>query len=268
MTTVRYETDGVVATITLDRPATLNALDDRVMTELLAALGRVVADPGVRVAVLTGAGRGFCSGADLRQTAENGPAGSADAPAIDGADNVFNLAMAALHDLPVPTIARVQGVAAGGGVGLALACDVTVMARSAYLVCTFGPRLGIVPDLGVTWQLPRRAGRARALGMTLLGDRIDADRAVEWGLVWSAVDDDRLDAEVAALAARLARSSPDAVVRTRRTVDEALAAGFDDQIATEMRHQAALIPHNMREGAVAFVERREPTFDGRRSPAR
>ncbi|MFM7537138.1 MAG: enoyl-CoA hydratase/isomerase family protein [Acidimicrobiales bacterium] len=265
MTTVRYDAVGGVATITLDRPASLNALTDEVMLDVLGALGRVVEDESVRVAVLTGAGRGFCSGADLRQVAAPAEAAADPAP-VDSGDNVFNRAMAALHDLPVPTIARVQGVAAGGGVGLALACDVTVMARSAYLVCTFGPRLGIVPDLGVTWQLPRRAGRARALGMALLGDRITADQAVAWGLVWSVVDDERLDGEVADLAARLARSSPDAVVRTRRTIDAALADHFDEALAAEMRHQAVLIERNMVEGARAFLERREPTFDGARTP--
>lgn len=265
MTTVRYEVAGGVATITLDRPETLNALTPEVMTDLLAALRRVEGDATVRVAVLTGAGRGFCSGADLRQAAEPAvDAPGADAPAIDDAENVYNLAMRALNDLPVPTIARIHGVAAGGGVGLALGCDIAVMARSAYLVCTFGPRLGIVPDLGVTWHLPRLVGRSRALGAALLGDRIEADRAAAWGLVWTAVDDDALDGEVAALAARLARSSPEAVVQTRRAMDAAFVNGFATQVDLEMAHQAVLVPRNMPEGATAFLERREPTFDGRR----
>lgn len=262
MTTVRYEATGGVATITLDRPSTLNALTPDVMGDLLAALRRIEADESVRVCVLTGEGRGFCSGADLRGVPQDGP--DPDAPPIDGAENVYNQAMNALADLAVPTIARINGVAAGGGVGLALGCDISVMARSAYLVCTFGPRLGIVPDLGVTWQLPRRVGRARALGMTLLGDRITADQAASWGLVWSVVDDDALDAEVASLAARLARSSPEAVVQSRRAIDAALAADYATAVDLEMAIQAVLVPRNMPEGAAAFLERREPTFDGRR----
>lgn len=263
MTTVRYEAAGGVATITLDRPATLNALTSDVMRDLTVALTRVEEDESVRVAVLTGAGRGFCSGADLRQVpvTESEPA-----PPQDVAEDAFVPAMRALGDLSVPTIARINGVAAGGGVGLALACDISIAARSASLVCTFGPRLGIVPDLGVTWHLARRAGRARALGLTLLGDRISAEQAADWGLIWSVVDDDRLDAEVASVAERLARSSPEAVVQSRRLIDAATADTLDRQLAAEMLHQAILVPRNMAEGAAAFLERREPTFDGRRVP--
>ncbi len=261
MTTVRYEAADGVATITLDRPSTLNALTSDVMRDLSTALARVEADASVRVAILTGEGRGFCSGADLRQVP---PTESEPAPPQDFAEDAFVPAMRALGDLSVPTIARLNGVAAGGGVGLALACDISIAARSASLVCTFGPRLGIVPDLGVTWHLARRAGRARALGLTLLGDRISAELAADWGLIWSVVDDDRLDAEVASVAERLARSSPEAVVQSRRLIDAAMAETLDQQLAAEMAHQAVLVPRNMPEGAAAFLERREPTFDGRR----
>ena len=266
MTTVCYEAVDGVAIITFDRPALLNSFMPEVMTDLTGALTRVVADDAVRVVVLTGAGRGFCSGADLSAVPPADAmvaAADGDAAPLDTADT-YNGALRAIADLPVPTIARVQGVAAGGGVGLALACDITIAARSASFVCTFGPRLGIVPDLGVTWQLPRRVGRARALGLTLLGGRLSADDAVEWGLIWSAVDDDRLDAEVAAVATQLARSSPAAMTRIRSTVDAASTNTFAEQMELEMAHQAVLIPRNMGEGAAAFRERREPTFDGHR----
>ena len=168
--------------------------------------------------------------------------------------------MRALMDCPVPTIARVNGPAAGGGFGLALACDITIAARSAFFVATFGPNLGIVPDMGATWSIPLRVGRARALGITLLGDRISAAEAEEWGLIWSCVDDDQLDDEVAKAAAVLKRSSPSTVTRIRNTVDQAIHNNFSDQLDLEMAHQAVLIPRNMRAGAQAFLDKRQPEF--------
>ena len=264
MTTVRYDAVDGVATITLDRPAVLNALTPELMTDLRDALRRVVGDESIRVAVLTGAGRGFCSGADLSAV----PAPDTDAAPlradVDDTQNLYNATTQLLGELPVPTIARIQGVAAGGGAGLALACDISIAARSAYFVCTFGPRLGIVPDLGATWHLPRRIGRARTLGLTMLGGRLSAQQAADWGLIWSAVDDDALDGSVADVAAQLARSSPEAMARIRQTVDDAFANPLDAQLALEMEHQGVLVPRNMPEGAAAFMERREPAFDGRR----
>ncbi|MEL7158932.1 MAG: enoyl-CoA hydratase-related protein, partial [Actinomycetota bacterium] len=152
----------------------------------------------------------------------------------------------------------------GGGVGLALGCDVVVAARSARFVCTFGPRLGIVPDLGTTFHLPHRVGAARARGMAMLGESITAEQAAAWGLIWTVVDDDDLDAEVASLAARLARTSPDAMHRIREALVAAETNSLDTQLDLEREHQRVLIPRNMGEGANAFVEKREPTFDGAR----
>jgi 2-(1,2-epoxy-1,2-dihydrophenyl)acetyl-CoA isomerase len=172
--------------------------------------------------------------------------------------------MRALMDCPVPTIARINGPAAGGGFGLALACDITVAAQSAFFVATFGPNLGIVPDMGATWNIPLRAGRARALGITLLGERISAAQAQQWGLIWSSVADDALDEEVARIASILQRSSPSTVTRIRQTIDAAFDNTFSDQLDLEMVHQAVLIPRNMREGAQAFMDKREPRFGGER----
>lgn len=265
MDTVRYELTDGVATVTLNRPESLNSMTDELMGDLVEALARVEADESVRVLVLTGAGRGFCSGADLSGIAPGTPAQEVADQTADSMDRYFNRAIRALADLPVPTIARIQGVAAGGGFGLALGCDISIAARSAWFVSTFGPRLGIVPDLGTTWHLPNRAGRARALGIALLGGRISADQAVEWGLIWQAVDDDQLDTAVAEVATRFARSSPDALVRIRRSIDVAATNKLTDQLDVERDHQRVLIPRNMAEGAAAFRERREPTFDGRRA---
>jgi 2-(1,2-epoxy-1,2-dihydrophenyl)acetyl-CoA isomerase len=260
---VLYQSADSVATITLNRPERMNAMTNPLMQGISTALARVNADDGIRVVVLTGTGRGFCAGADLAQVAD-GPAEPSDAPDSEQSVDEFNTAMRALMDCPVPTIARVNGPAAGGGFGLALACDITVAAESAFFVATFGPNLGIVPDMGATWSIPLRVGRARALGITLLGERISAVEALAWGLIWSAVPDDELDAEVARVATILKRSSPSTVTRIRQTVDSAIHNSFSDQLDLEMRHQGVLIPRNMREGALSFMEKRAPVFGGER----
>jgi len=256
--TVRYALEDGVATITLDRPKSLNSMNEALMRDLTAALGFVVDDESVRVVVLTGAGRGFCSGADLSVVAE---LDEGDAEAVRRTmDGIFHPALRALVDCPVPTIARINGVAAGGGLGLALGCDIAIAASSASFVSTFGPRLGIVPDFGTTWSLPRRVGRARALGIALLGEKIDAKRAEEWGLIWRAVEDDALDAEVTRICDVLRRTSPAAMTRIRSSIDEASDRSLSEQLDVEMEHQAVLIPRNMKEAARAFLEKREPEF--------
>ena len=270
--------DGV-ATVRLNRPEAMNAMTDGLMGGISAALAKVSADESVRAVVLTGTGRGFCAGADLTQAAQRPDAGETPAAASaasaesesgseseseDGGGGTFNTAMRALMDCPVPTIARVNGPAAGGGFGLALACDITIAAESAFFVATFGPNLGIVPDMGATWNIPLRVGRARALGITLLGERITAAEAAEWGLIWSTVPDAELDDEVERIAAVLKRSSPSTVTRIRSTIDTAVRNTFSDQIDLEMVHQGVLIPRNMKAGAQAFLEKRVPTFGGER----
>lgn len=263
---VLYELNGHVATITLNRPESLNAMTSALMKGLSDALARVEKDPSVRVVVITGNGRGFCAGADLaaQANAANTPNDQENQTAqADKTVDHFNAAMRAINSCPVPTVARVNGAAAGGGFGLALSCDITVAASSAFFVATFGPRLGIVPDLGTTWNLPRRAGRARALGITMLGDRISAEQAVDWGLIWAAVEDEKLDDAIKEITDRLERSSADAMTRIRSVIDEAVDNNFSDQLDLEMAHQAVLIPRNMTEGAKAFMEKREPRFPPR-----
>lgn len=265
--TVRYEVADGVATVTLDRPDSLNSMTADFMDDITASFGFVEADDSVRVAVLTGEGRGFCSGADLRNAADGdddqSPEGQGDATA-EGMDDHFHPAIRAISNCSVPTIARVNGVAAGGGFGLAMTCDITIAARSAFFVATFGPRLGIVPDMGTTWSLPTRGGRARALGLSMLGARITADEAADWGLIWKAVDDEDLDAEVGGAIDILRRSSPMAMTRIREAVTTASTRSFDEQLDVEREHQRVLIPRNMTEGAQAFIEKREPSFDAQR----
>ncbi len=268
MYSVERDAAGDVATVTLNRPETLNSMNDEFMNDITEAFGMVAADDGIRVVVLTGEGRGFCSGADLRNAAagdaEGFDADAAGEATTDSMDNVFHPAIRAVAECPVPTVARINGVTAGGGIGLALSCDVAIAARSAFFVATFGPRLGIVPDLGTTWQLPMRVGRARALGMALLGERVTADQAEDWGLVWKTVDDEELDSAVGQVTDVLRRSSPAAMSRIRASVDGATQRDLTDQLDVEMGHQAVLIPRNMADGAAAFLAKSDPSFSGDR----
>lgn len=266
--------DGV-ATLTLNRPTVLNAMGGGILESLVAKLERIAADQSVRVLVLTGAGRGFCAGADLAESS-SGPTTQAgegadlteeqkleamgDATA-EGMDSIFHPAIKALMNFPVPTVARINGVAAGAGIGLALACDITVAAHSASFVSTFAPRLGLVPDLGAGWQMARRVGRARAMGMAMLGDKIRAEQAADWGLVWQAVPDEELDAAVAVVTDRLRKTSANAMVRTRELIDDAVGRGMDDQLDAERDHQRVLVPINMGPAAQAFIDKTEPEFN-------
>ena len=277
---VKYSNSEGIATVTLNRPDRMNAMNYPLMSGLQAALDQVVEDESVRVLILTGAGRGFCAGADLTRPPGGSGSGQASSargsdakktgssrnklPGYDPADITFENALRSLAACPVPTIARINGAAAGGGFGLSLACDISIAAQSAFFVATFGTQLGIVPDMGATWSLPLRAGRARALGIALLGERVGARQAEEWGLIWKAVPDDELDAEVGRIADILRASSPATARRTRDLIDAAIHHTLSGQVTLECEHQAVLIPRNMREGAKAFAQKRQPQFGHRR----
>ncbi len=261
---VLYQVQDGVATVCLNRPERMNAMNNALMQGISDAVQQVREDSSVRVLVLTGSGRGFCAGADLQQVADDDGTQESTDYGSGQLGGTFNRALTDLMDCPVPTVAKVNGAAAGGGFGLALSCDITIAAESAFFVATFGPNLGIVPDMGTTWNLPLRAGRARALGLVLLGERIPAAKAEQWGLIWSAVADADLDERVAEVVEVLKRSSPDASVRIRETINEASHNSFAEQLDLEMAHQAVLIPKNMQEGAQAFLQKRAPQFDGTR----
>lgn len=267
--TVQFSIDDGVATIMLDRPDTLNSMNNQLMDDIRTAIETSEADPDVGVVVLTGNGRGFCAGADLSamasQPAADAPAvgdrdDDAGTAAVDGMNNHFNPTLRAIKDCAVPTVARINGVAAGGGLGLALSCDIAVAAESAFFVATFGPRLGIVPDLGSTWSLPLKIGVGRARAMAMLGERIPAQQAQDWGLIYSAVADDELDTEVVRVTDILKRTSGEAMQRIRTSIESASTRSFSEQLDVERDHQAVLIPMNMLEGATAFMEKREPNF--------
>jgi 2-(1,2-epoxy-1,2-dihydrophenyl)acetyl-CoA isomerase len=228
-----YQVSEGIATLTLNRPDRLNAFNNDLVLGSLAAIGQAKADPTVRALIVTGAGRGFCAGADL--------AGGLS-PSAEGVNtamrDLFNPLILAIDAFPKPTVAAINGVAAGAGVGLALSCDIAVAARSASFVLTFGPQLGLVPDLGTTWFLPRAVGRARARALALLGDKLPAEKAAEWGLVWSCVDDEACLPTARALALRLGKGSAEAFFEIRRLLDAAetqdLAAQLDDERETQI----------------------------------
>ena len=255
-TIILDEADGI-ARLTLNRPDRLNSFTRQMHAELSDALGRAA---NARVIVLTGAGRGFCAGQDLNDRAV------APGEAVDLGETVeesWNPLVRRLASIPQPVIARVNGVAAGAGANIALACDIVVAARSAKFIQSFSA-LGLIPDSGGSWHLPRLVGQARALGLALTGEPLPAEQAAEWGLIWKAVDDDRLDAEVDTLAQKLASLPPlglaaiKQIIRTtgERTLDQELDLQRD-----EMRRLG--FTQDYQEGVAAFLQKRKATFTGR-----
>jgi 2-(1,2-epoxy-1,2-dihydrophenyl)acetyl-CoA isomerase len=247
-----YEVSEGIATLTLNRPERLNAFNEDLVKGALKAVDEARIDPAVKALVLTGNGRGFCAGADL--------AGGL-APTGEGVNaamrDLYNPLILAIDDFPKPTIAAINGVAAGAGVGLALVCDIAVAARSASFVLTFGPQLGLVPDLGVTWFLPRAIGRARARALALLGDKLPAERAAEWGLVWTCVDDEACLPTARALAVRLGRGSAEAFFEIRRLMDRAETSDLAAQLDAERETQIGLIVKpSFLEGVRNFLARK------------
>ena len=256
---------AAVRTLTLNRPQSLNSFTGELHAELLAALEAAAGDADVRCVVLTGAGRAFCAGQDLSDPLA-APPSAPDAPPTDLSvilDRFYAPLLARLRSLPVPVVAAVNGVAAGAGASLALACDIVVATRSASFIQAFS-KIGLVPDTGGTWFLPRLVGRPRALGLAMLGDRLPAADAERIGLIWQCVDDTAFAAEVAALAARLAAMPVRALVATRQAIDRAQQMGLDEALAEESRLQAEFgRSADFREGVAAFGERRAPRFTDR-----
>jgi 2-(1,2-epoxy-1,2-dihydrophenyl)acetyl-CoA isomerase len=254
MTSVKQTRDGAVGLLTLNDPASLNAMTPDLLGGLATAIGEITADPKLRALVLTGEGRGFCSGQNLKASESLG------SDIVGGVMRHYWPAFQALRECRVPVVVAVNGVAAGGGFSLAMAGDIIVAARSAKFIQVFG----LVPDLGSTWLLPRLIGRQRALELMLLNEPLSAEQALEWGLVRQVADDDRLLDEAMKLAHRLAEGPTQALVATRQLLEESEHASYSAQFRREIEVQADIRrSEDALEGRNAFVEKRAARFGGR-----
>jgi 2-(1,2-epoxy-1,2-dihydrophenyl)acetyl-CoA isomerase len=258
--TVRLDVADGVATLTLNRPDRLNSFTTAMHGEVRAALDAVVADPEVRCFVLTGAGRGFCAGQDLSDRAV--APGAAPVDLGTSIATYYKPLLLRLRSLDMPTICAVNGVAAGAGANIPFACDLVFAAKSAAFIQSFA-KIGLVPDCGGTWWLPRLVGPARAMGLALLGDKLPAAQAEAWGLIWRCIEDDALMPTVMSVAKQLAAGPTRGYVRTRQAMEGAMQLPLAAALDVECDFQRELGgSDDYREGVAAFMEKRAPRFLG------
>jgi 2-(1,2-epoxy-1,2-dihydrophenyl)acetyl-CoA isomerase len=261
-TAILVDTRAGYRILTLNRPDRLNAFNDAMHAALAAALDAAEADASCRALLLTGAGRAFCAGQDLNDRLPREGKMPVVGPALE---QFYNPLVRRLRALPIPVVAAVNGIAAGAGANIALACDIVLAARSASFVQSFA-KIGLIPDSGGTWTLPRLVGRARARALALLADPLPAERAEAWGMIWRAVDDEALRAEAEQLCARLAVAPTEALALIKRALDAADTNSFEAQLDLEatLQRQAGATP-DYAEGVRAFADKRPPVFTGRKA---
>ena len=258
---ILFEVSAGIARLTLNRPDKLNSFTGEMHAELRVALDHVQADKSIRVLVLTGAGRAFCAGQDLADP---------DMAMIDGKmPDIGNVVEAnykplvlRLQNLRVPTIAAVNGIAAGAGASVALACDLVIASKAASFLQAFS-KIGLIPDTGGTWFLPQRVGMARAMGLALLADKLPAEKAAEWGLIWAAVDAADFAATVDGIAQQLSTAPTKALVRTRQAMHASPGHTLEQQLSFEggFMRELGWSP-DYAEGVAAFMAKRAPNFTG------
>lgn len=258
---ILYESAAGIARITLNRPDRLNSFTPAMHAELRDALGRVQADADARVLLLTGAGRAFCAGQDLADRA----VAPVDTP-VDLGESIetnYGPLVMALHNLPLPVVCAVNGVAAGAGANIALACDLVVATKSASFIQAFC-KIGLIPDSGGTYFLPRLVGTARAMGLALLGDRLPAEQAAAWGLIWNCVEDAQFASAVEALLEQLAHAPTKGLAATKRALYASGTGTLASQLDLERDLQRELgFGADYREGVAAFMGKRPPQFSGK-----
>jgi 2-(1,2-epoxy-1,2-dihydrophenyl)acetyl-CoA isomerase len=259
---ITYTVDDGLARLTFNRPDKLNSFTVAMHLEVQHALDAAATDPQVRAVVITGAGRGFCAGQDLGDRAVSAE-GGARPDLGESIEKYYAPLVRRLRAMPKPVVCAVNGVAAGAGANIALACDIVIAVQTSNFVQPFC-KLGLVPDAGGTWSLPHLVGRARALGLALLGDALSAQQAADWGLIWKCVPAADFEAEVNAVARKLANGPTLGFVRTKQAIDAAATHTLDQQLDLERDLQRELgYSQDYAEGVSAFTEKRTPNFAGR-----